>query len=125
MRLPEVLPTVRDGRRETHMLDVPPCCPVSKNPRPGSQLMIVYSPQGAVLEVGALYAYLHQYRGGLRNEQGDILVRDMEGLISRVAQDCANAVGVPVSVCADLIIAPKQRMLVFVRKTPIMCHVNC
>ena len=121
MRLPETLPTNIDGRREVHVLELPPCCPVSKNPRPGSFIMICYRPQGIVLEVGALYAYIHQFRGGLRDETGEIVIRDMEGMIARIAQDCADAVDVPVSVCADLVIAPKQRMLLTVRCKPFLC----
>lgn len=124
MRLPDALPTLNDGRREVHILELPPCCPVSKNPRPGSTLLICYKPQESVLEVGALYAYIHQYRGGLRDATGAIIIRDMEGMISRIAQDCANAVGVPVSVCADLVIAPKQRMYLVVRKKPVLCNFN-
>lgn len=118
MRLPETLPTGTDGRRETHILELPPCCPVSKNPRPGSTIMIVYYPNGVVLEVGALYAYIHQFRGGLKDDTGEIVIRDMEGMVSRIAQDCADAVGVAVNVCADLVIAPKQRMYLVVRKKP-------
>lgn len=118
MRLPDALPTINDGRREVHILELPPCCPVSKNPRPGSTLMIVYRPQESVLEVGALYAYVHQYRGGLRDATGALIIRDMEGMVSLIAQHCADAVRVPVSVCADLVIAPKQRMCLFVRKKP-------
>ena len=90
MRLPETLPTVEDGRMEAHILDVPPCCPVSKNPRPGSKLIIRYKPAGKVLEVASLYAYLHQYKGGLRDESGNLLVRDMEGMISLIAQHCSE-----------------------------------
>lgn len=110
MRLPEALPTVTDGRMETHILDVPPCCPVSKNPRPGSKLIIRYKPAGKVLEVGALYAYLHQYKGGLKDESGNLIVRDMEGMISLITQHCSEVLGVPVQVRANLVIAPKQFM---------------
>lgn len=93
-----------------HILDLPACCPVSKNPRPGSKLFIRYRPVGNVLEVGSLYAYIHQYRGGLRDEQGTLLIRDMEGMISLIARHCSEALGVPVQVRAKLAIAPKQEM---------------
>lgn len=115
MRLPEVLPTAQDGRMEAHIIELPPCCPVSKNPRPGSTLTICYRPVGSVLEVGSLYAYIHQYKGGLRDETGTLVVRDMEGMISLIAAHCAQALRVPVSVCAQLVIAPKQAMYVLVR----------
>jgi hypothetical protein len=91
---------------------------VSKNPRPGSTITICYQPAGHVLEVGALFAYIHQYKGGLRDEQGELLVRDMEGMIARIAQDCATTLGVPVRVIAQLVIAPKQEMRVRVSAQP-------
>lgn len=112
MRLPAVLPSVQDGRRELHVLDLPPCCPVSKNPRPGSKLVIRYKPCGLVLEVGALYAYIHQYKGGLRDEAGTLLVRDMEGMVSMIRQHCSEVLGVPVQVKATLLLAPRQEMRV-------------
>lgn len=118
MRLPEVLPTVSDGRMEAHIIELPPCCPVSKNPRPGSIIIICYRPQGSVLEVGALYAYIHQYKGGLKDETGTLIIRDMEGMVGLIAEHCAQVVGVPVSVCAQLVIAPKQAMYLLVRSKP-------
>lgn len=110
MRMPAVLSSVVDGRWQTHLIELPVCCPVSKNPRSGSVLLIRYQPNGLVLEVGALYAYLYQYKGGLRDDQGNILVRDMEGMISLIAEHCSQALGVPVHVRATLMIAPKQVM---------------
>src|SRR5258708_4596984 len=80
--------------------------------------MICYRPQAVVLEVGSLKAYIHQYKGGLRDETGAIIVRDMEGMISQIAQHCANAARVPVGVCANLVIMPKQQMYLLVRKKP-------
>ena len=118
MRLPEALPTISDGRLEVHIMELPPCCPVSKNPRSGSMLTICYRPREKVLEVGALYAYIHQYKGGLRDVTGAIIIRDMEGMVSRIAQDCSQVLGVPVSVSAYLVIAPKQHMYLLVRKKP-------
>jgi hypothetical protein len=98
--------------RERHTMALSPCCPVSKNPRPGSFVAISYPNKGNVLDVGPLYAYIHQFVGGLHDEQGELIVRDMEGMIARIAQDCAQVLGVPVRVIAQLVIAPKQEMMV-------------
>lgn len=117
MRLPATVMS-QSRHLEAHTLNIPPCCPVSRNPRPGSTLTICYRPVGASLEVAALYAYIHQYRGGLKDEHGAILVRNMEEMIARVASDCAQATGVPVNVCANLVIAPRQAMYLLVRAKP-------
>lgn len=93
---------------EEHTLEIPPCCPVSKNPQSGSTLTIRYCPQGCSLEVGSLYAYVHEFRGGLRDEQGNLLVRDMEGMLLRIAQDCSQALQTQVKLIAELNIVPKQ-----------------
>lgn len=95
---------------ESHELELPPCCPVSKNPRPGSTFTICYTPKQQVLEVGSLYAYIYSFRGGLKGADGQIVVRDMEGMIARIARDCAEALGVPVTVTAHLVLVPGQKM---------------
>ena len=77
---------------------------------PGSTLTISYIPDAVVLEVAALKGYIHRYIGGLRDEQGEIVVRTMEGLVAQVARDCANVLGVRVMVYAHLHIAPSQQM---------------
>jgi hypothetical protein len=118
MIMPVALPSTHRGL-ECHIVDLPSgLCPVSKNPQPGSTITIMYCPRGTVLEVAHLYAYLHQYRGGLRDEQGTIIVRNMEEMIDRVARDCAEVLGVPVRVYANLVIAPKQHMLLRSRGYP-------
>lgn len=101
-----------------HAVDIPPCCPISRNPRPGSTLTVVYRAQEQVLEVASLYAYLHQFVGGLRDSSGELLVRDMEEMLLRVAQDCAQALRVPVRVYARWNIAPKQQVSVIARGYP-------
>ena len=95
---------------ESHTLDIPPCCPVSKNPRPGSTVTLSYRPNGCSLEVANLIAYIHSFRGGLRNDQGELVVRDMEGMIMRIVADCERALGVRVDVRAELCIVPKQQV---------------
>ena len=115
-----VIPNITDGKRmlEQHVLDIPPCCPVSKNPRPGSKIILCYRPNGRSLEVASLLAYIHSYRGGLYDEQGQLLVRDMEGMITQIADDCAILLGVPVRVRAHLQILPKQQVILVARAYP-------
>lgn len=103
---------------EQHTLAVPPCCPVSKNPRPGSTVTILYRPRGCSLEVANLIAYIHSFRDGLYDEQGQFVVRDMEGMIQRIATDAAQALGVAVHVHAKLVIVPKQEVKLKVRGYP-------
>lgn len=114
------LPNNQSGQRlfMQHVVEVPPCCPVSRNPRPGSTLTIVYRANEQVLEVASLYAYIHQFVGGLRNATGELLVRDMEGMLLRVAQDCAQTLCVPVRVYARWHVAPKQQVSVIARGYP-------
>lgn len=90
--------------KETHILDLPPCCPISKNPKRGSALEIQYTPEDRVLEVASLRAYVDSYKGG----RGD--VRSMEGMIQQITQDCANAVKTTVHVVATLNLNPRQKM---------------
>lgn len=118
MRLPETMDNVSGCQFEAHILDLPECCPISKNPRPGSTITICYRPDAFKLEVIALRAYISQYRGGLRDEQGEIIVRDMEGMIARIAADCARVVCVPVRVFASLIVRPQQVMRLLARGYP-------
>lgn len=101
---------------EEHILDIPSCCPISKNPRPGSQLIIRYRPQGCSLDIISLKGYIHCYCGGLYDEQGNLLVRDMEGMLTRVQSDCEAILGIPVQVEANLNLLPRQEMHVIVGK---------
>lgn len=100
--MPDERPDVR--LRVENRLWLPQCCPISRNPRPGSEIRIRYRPRGRVLEVYALRRYLDTYVGG----KGE--VRAMEAMIQTIAADCAAALGVPVSVVADLWLEPVQQM---------------
>lgn len=112
-------PNTTNGQQlEQHTLEIPPCCPVSKNPRPGSTITIRYRPHGASLEVATLVAYIHSYRGGLYDVAGQLLVRDMEGMLVQIAQDCADVLGVAVRVSAQLVIVPRQQVSFVVRGYP-------
>lgn len=95
---------------EQHILDIPVCCPVSKNPRSGSTITISYYPNGQSLEVASLIALIHSFKGGLYDDAGQLIVRDMEGMIQRIAEECARVLAVSIVVEADLQILPKQRM---------------
>jgi NADPH-dependent 7-cyano-7-deazaguanine reductase QueF len=114
---PKVLPVTFSGvvLQECHTLALPPCCPISKNPRDGSTISISYEPVNSVLEVASLFAYIHQFVGGLRDEAGELVIRDMEGMIVRIAQDCSQVLGVPVEVQTNLVVLPKQEMKLRVR----------
>ena len=71
---------------EWHILPLPPMCPVSDNPQPGSTLFVLYRPVTSFLEVYSLRTDINTYIGG----RGAI--RDMEGTIQQIAQDCSNAI---------------------------------
>lgn len=92
-----------------HVLDIPACCPVSGNPRPGSRLTIRYCPSRTTLEVYSLKQYLAGYVGG----KGDI--RAMEAMVQQIVVDCRDALGVEVEVIADLVLEPEQVMRVTCR----------
>lgn len=109
-QLQTVLNTTDGSMLEQHILDIPVCCPVSKNPRSGSAITISYHPVGQSLEVASLIALIHSFKGGLYDDEGALIVRDMEGMISRIAQECARVLAIPVTVEADLQILPRQRM---------------
>jgi NADPH-dependent 7-cyano-7-deazaguanine reductase QueF len=108
--------STKGDMEEAHILEIPPCCPVSKNPRPGSRIIIRYSPAGKSLEIGSLKVYIHSFRGGLYDATGQLVIRDMEGMIARIAEDCASTLGVKVVVLAELNLVPKQEMILQVER---------
>lgn len=69
-----------------HTLQLPECCPVSRNPRPGSTLTIVYRPTTAVLEVYSLRRLIDSFRGGAPDG-----TRNMEAMVQRIHQLCCEA----------------------------------
>ncbi|GAB4124400.1 MAG: hypothetical protein Fur005_34190 [Roseiflexaceae bacterium] len=71
-------------------------CPISGEPQTGSTLRISYQAAALLLETRALRRYLASFAG--ENPHG---VRDLEEAAQRIALDCANAVGVAVTVSAD------------------------
>lgn len=94
------------------------CCPVSHNPREGSWALILYQPRLLFLEVFSLQRYLNAYRGGLRDATKRIIVRDMEGMIQQIAQDCANTVCVPVTVGAYIVLQGRQSLTLIAQAMP-------
>ena len=85
-----------------HEIDVPSCCPVSRNPYAGSRLAITYRPRGVVLPVEVLRDMIAEYPGGHQTRG----VRGMEEMVQDIARRVARIVGVPVRVRADLVIVP-------------------
>jgi 7-cyano-7-deazaguanine reductase len=81
--------------RVDHVLRLPELCPATRNPRRGSTLTISYTAGDRFLELFSLDAYMAGF-------VGHTVVRDMELLVQTVALHAADAVGVPVTVCADL-----------------------
>jgi hypothetical protein len=78
-----------------HTVTLPPCCPVSGNPLPGSTLRIRYRAADRVLPVEWLEAEAAAYIGG-RDP-----IRNMEELVQDFAQRCAREALVPVTVLFD------------------------
>ncbi len=97
----------------TSTLNIPPCCPVSTNPRPGSTVAISYMVGAKVLEVGALHAYIQEFVDGHRDG-----TRNMETMIQKIAQDAADALEAEVRVVADLVLIPEQRLQVICTGRP-------
>jgi NADPH-dependent 7-cyano-7-deazaguanine reductase QueF len=89
-----------------HIFNLPECCPISRNPRPGSTISIIYKGRAGFLEVASLRAFIYSYVGG----KGE--VRSMEGMLQEIAQSCADILGVDVKVFSDLNIDPSQKMRV-------------
>jgi len=99
--MPDLRPDVSSGA-QVHTLPLPPMCPVSGNPQPGSYVAVRYTPRGRTLEVYALEAHIARFVGGWLRDGAHI--RDMEQMIATLAADCAASVGVPVRVRARLVL---------------------
>lgn len=100
------------GMAEKHVLFLPQCCPMTKNPQSGSRLIIRYRPDALLLEVQSLYDYIQSYVGGRLD------VRSMEGMIQNIAQDCADALKSKVKAKAVLLLAPEQKMILQCKAWP-------
>ena len=82
---------------QRHIVKVPALCPATGNPQPGSTLTITYIPEARLLELYSLAEYVHSFIGHQT-------VRDIEYFAQTLAQDCADALGVPVSVRAHFVL---------------------
>jgi len=109
--MPNEHPELR--QRLENVLPLPECCPVSRNPRPGSTLTIRYRPGPWVLEVYSLKAHVQRFVGG--HPDG---TRNMEAMIQRIAQDCADLLEIPVFCHAHLLLHPDQEMRLSVTANP-------
>jgi NADPH-dependent 7-cyano-7-deazaguanine reductase QueF len=87
-----------------HGLSFVGTCPVSGNPRLGSSVTICYKANDWFLEVASLKDLVDSYKGG----KGD--VRSMEGMLQEIAQLCADALKVDVTLHSFLLLDPDQIM---------------
>ena len=96
---------------QRHVVNVPPLCPATANPQAGSTLTVTYIPNAKLLELYALTAYVHSF-------VGHQTVRDIEHFAQTLAQDCANALGVPVSLRAHFVLHLNQVVQLIIKATP-------
>lgn len=89
---------------ESHTLALPPCCPVSGNPRGGSAVTVRYRPNGWCLEVYSLARVVAEFTDGFPGRGPYPPERNMEGMIGLLAQMAADALGVPVHAHASLVL---------------------
>lgn len=78
-----------------HIVDLPILCYKSQNPLSGSTLSIGYTAKASFLELFALERYIHAFAGHTE-------VRDMEHFVQVIAQECQQALQVPVSIEANI-----------------------
>lgn len=86
----------------SHTVEIPECCPVSHNPRPGSVLTVSYFPDGVVVPVENLVDWVNEYVGGHDTRR----IRNMEEMVQDIAVRCAEETRVRVRLRANLIIQP-------------------
>ncbi len=105
--LPEVQPVQfsQIAIEQCHVLDLPQCCPISRNPQLGSTVTIRYMSSNKALEVYSLKQYIDSFIGGKDN------VRGMEDMIKQIYIDCQKVLDIPITVEANLILEPNQKMV--------------
>ena len=94
---------------QQHTLPLPSCCPVSGNPQVGSTITISYLPDTLFLEVYSLRTYIDKFRGGYDG------VRDMEGMVQKIANECAKTIGVKVKVDAKIKLQREDSMRIIAK----------
>ena len=95
-------PAVRAYQRL--VVPLPPCCPVSGNPREGSTLTLAYLPEGWCIEVYSLQQVLRRFVGGWRGTERYPAERNMEGMVALLAQMAADALQRRVRFRAELVL---------------------
>ncbi len=90
-------PHIARSTRESHEVQVPPLCPTTANPVAGSTITISYAPDGKLLEFYSLRDYIASFIGSQE-------VRDLEVLTQVVARDCADLLGIKVSVVGRFVL---------------------
>jgi hypothetical protein len=102
-----------------HVVDIPPCCPITGNPLRGSTLRVSYRANDRAFPIEDLEDMIREYVGGhkIRSIQG------MEEMIQNLAVRACVATGVKVRARADLLIIPpqggtEQRMAIFASASP-------
>ena len=96
---------------QRHIINVPALCPVTGNPQQGSTLTVTYLPETKLLELYSLTEYVHSFIGHKT-------VRDIEHFAQTFAQDCADALGVSVSVRAHFVLHLDQIIKLRIKATP-------
>ena len=56
---------------ETRVINLPSCCPISKNPLEGSKIYISYKPAEYSLEVQSLFDHIESFKGGKGSCKGN------------------------------------------------------
>jgi 7-cyano-7-deazaguanine reductase len=96
---------------QRHVVNVPALCPATHNPQPGSTLTLTYLPAAKLLELYALTDYVHSF-------VGHQTVRDIEYFAQTLAQDCADALGVAVSVRTHFVLHLDQMVKLRIKALP-------
>ena len=99
------LPNANPNNRTTVRLRTPysGACPHSGMPLAGSWIEVVYAPAAVIIELSAVAAHLPSYATA---------AIDVETVTQRLAQDCAAALGVSVSVNAYYVLRDDIEMWV-------------
>jgi hypothetical protein len=96
----------------THGIKLPPLCPVTGNPQPGSSLKIHYTPLERLLDVFGLEAVIAEYAGHQE-------VRDIEYMVQHLARRFSDTLACEVSLVADVRLdLGDQTLLIEARAAP-------
>jgi len=96
---------------QRHIVKVPALCPITGNPQPGSTVTVTYLPGPKLLELYALTDYVRGYIGHQT-------IRDIEHFAQTLAQDCADQLGVAVSVRTHFVLDIDQIVQLRIRARP-------